>query len=162
MPRCQRSVLRRFRVTTSYEFPAAESGTAWGSRRANARPIAAPNSRYQVLGVAIWINLVTENGRFLRHRPKRSEQCLRITKDCTIQPPIVAKETSGVPEGPLRKNHVARIYRDQNAQQPTGVANRVERSQKQVQYGQRTQDAVQPKRSSWTGHAGRCDLQASQ
>ena len=46
------------------------------------------------------------NGRFLRHRPKRSERCLNYGKLYQSQRPLPKCE--GVPEGPLRKNHVVR------------------------------------------------------
>ena len=46
------------------------------------------------------------NGRFLRHRPKRSERCLNYGRLYQGQRSLPKDE--GVPEGPQRKNHVRR------------------------------------------------------
>ena len=46
------------------------------------------------------------NGRFLRHRPKRSGRCLNYEKLYQGHGPL--PKSQGVPEGPLRKNHVSR------------------------------------------------------
>ena len=52
---------------------------------------------------------VPHNGRFLRHRPERSERCLNYGKLYQGQPALPKWE--GVPEGPQRKNHVVRRER---------------------------------------------------
>ncbi|PHQ31846.1 hypothetical protein CEE69_28645 [Rhodopirellula bahusiensis] len=46
------------------------------------------------------------NGRFLRHRPKRSERCLNYERLYQGHGPL--PKSQGVPEGPQRKNHVIR------------------------------------------------------
>ena len=46
------------------------------------------------------------NGRFLRHRPERSERCLNYRKLYQSHGPL--PKSQGVPGGPQRKNHVAR------------------------------------------------------
>ncbi|EGF27118.1 hypothetical protein RBWH47_03204 [Rhodopirellula baltica WH47] len=45
------------------------------------------------------------NGRFLRHRPERSERCLNYEKLYQFHGPL--PKSQGVPEGPQRKNHVS-------------------------------------------------------
>ena len=50
--------------------------------------------------------LASPNGRFLRHRPERSERRLNCEKSYQGQPALPNRE--GVPEGPQRKNHVSR------------------------------------------------------
>ena len=49
------------------------------------------------------------NGRFLRHRPKRSERSLNYERLYQSLRPLPKCE--GVPGGPLRKNHVVRPKR---------------------------------------------------
>ncbi len=51
----------------------------------------------------------TDNGRFLRHRPERSERCLNYERLYQGQGPL--PKSQGVPEGPQRKNHVGRQLR---------------------------------------------------
>ena len=53
-------------------------------------------------------SLGADNGRFLRHRPKRSKRCLNYEKLYQCQGPL--PKSQGVPEGPLRKNHVGRLF----------------------------------------------------
>ena len=55
-------------------------------------------------------SLVSANGRFLRHRPKRSERRLnygRLYQDHRQLP-----KSEGVPVGPMRQSHVARPLRE--------------------------------------------------
>ena len=50
--------------------------------------------------------IVSANGRFLRHRPKRSERCQNYDRLYQGNGPL--PKSQGVPEGPQRKNHVIR------------------------------------------------------
>ena len=52
----------------------------------------------------LWLR--SDNGRFLRHRPKRSERGLNYERMYQGHGPL--PKSQGVPEGPKRKNHVVR------------------------------------------------------
>jgi hypothetical protein len=55
---------------------------------------------------SVWHWSEAANGRFLRHRPKRSERRLKDEKLYQGHGPL--PKSQGVPEGPQRNNHVAR------------------------------------------------------